>query len=277
MAATAELSPDDFSFLCDLVHERSGIVLDVTKEYLIETRLRPVVKTCGLGTMSELVNKLREGRDRTITELVMEAMTTNETYFYRDNGFYDALEKSVLPRLIEECKERKTLTFWCAATSSGQEPYSVMMLISEKFPEILSWDFRFIVSDISKEMLERSREGVYSQHEVNRGLPAKLLVKYFRREGVNWQVIDELRDKIETREVNLIGPWPPLPKIDVIFMRNVLIYFDLEAKQRILSKARSVLRPEGMLFLGAAETTLNVDASWDRVNYPRAGCYKPKD
>lgn len=277
MAATTALSPEDFSFLCDLVYERSGIVLDVTKEYLIETRLRPVVKTCDLTSMSELVSKLREGRDRNLNELVLEAMTTNETYFYRDNGFYDALEKVVLPELVEQCRDRKSLTFWCAATSSGQEPYSVMMLISEKFPEILDWDFRFIVSDISKEMLDRTRDGVYSQHEVNRGLPARLLVKYFRRDGANWQVIDKLRDKIEAREVNLVAPWPKLPKMDVIFMRNVLIYFDLESKQKILSKARANLHPGGMLFLGAAETTLNVDSSWVRANYPRAGCYKPKE
>ena len=192
-------------------------------------------------------------------------MTTNETYFFRDQHPFDALAKAVLPQMIEKRMGRRALTLWCAACSSGQEPYTIAMVLREKFPELESWDVRILCTDISSEMLDRTRSGRYSQIEVNRGLPATMLIKYFGKVGTEWVVHEPLRRLLDVRALNLAGPWPSLGQIDIVFMRNVLIYFDVGTKSTILENTARSLAPDGVLFLGGAETTINLTASFRRV------------
>ena len=276
-ATTGALAPEDFAYLREVVRQRSAIVLDDSKAYLVESRLVPVARRNGLGSLSELVTRLRADRAGPLHDLVVDAMTTNETSFFRDVHPWTVLEKVWLPELIQRRAAQRTLTIWNAACSSGQEPYSLAMLLRDKFPHIVeSWNVRIIATDLSAEMLGRSATGRYTQLEVNRGLPAPLLVKHFRRDGQYWQVSDEVRAMVEFRALNLVAPWPFLPQVDLLFLRNVLIYFDLPTKQRILAKVREVLRPDGLLLLGTAETTLNVDDRFDRVAVDRATAYRPR-
>ena len=200
-------------------------------------------------------------------------MTTNETSFFRDLHPFDALKKTLLPELVIKRGGERILNFWCAAASSGQEPYTVALLLREHFPLLADWTIRFIATDLSAEMVERSRAGRYSQLEMNRGMPAAFLVKYFQRQGVEWQVKEEIRAMIEFRQLDLVRAWPSMPPLDIIFMRNVLIYFDVATKKAILAKVRRLLRPDGYLFLGAAETTLNLDDNFERRQLDKAGCY----
>lgn len=268
------INTTDFAFLQTLVRERSAIVLDPGKEYLAETRLAPIARGAGLPGIGELVAKLRTDPRGTLTDKVIEAMTTNETSFFRDVHPFEALRLNILPDLIKARANERTLNLWCAASSSGQEPYTIAMLIRENFPALIEWRIRFIATDISQEMLRRSRDGIYSQLEVNRGLPAKYLVKYFEKRGSDWQIKADLRSMIEFKELNLIKPWPAMPPLDVVFIRNVLIYFDLPTKRAILGNIRKVLRPDGYLFLGGAETTLSLDESFKRAQVGPTWCYR---
>lgn len=268
------ITPVDFDFVSKLIHERAAIVLEPGKEYLVESRLAPLARREGFESIGDLIRKLRGERFGKMTEDVVEAMTTNETLFFRDNHPFDALQKTILPRLIEERRKERTLNFWCAASASGQEPFSVCMIIREHFPELLNWKINFHVSDISPGMLDRCRDGSYSQLEVNRGLPAKLLVKYFKKEGAVWQIRPEIREMLSLQQVNLAGHWPTFPKLDVVFIRNVLIYFDVPTKQRILGKIRNLLRPGGVMFLGGSETTINLDAAFTRTKADATWVYQ---
>lgn len=268
------INTSDFAFLQTLVRERSAIVLDPGKEYLAESRLAPIARSAGLPGIGELVTKLRTDPRGTLTDKVIEAMTTNETSFFRDVHPFEALRLNILPDLIKARANERTLNLWCAASSSGQEPYTIAMLIRENFPALIEWRIRFIATDISQEMLRRSRDGIYSQLEVNRGLPAKYLVKYFEKRGSDWQIKADLRSMIEFKELNLIKPWPAMPPLDVVFIRNVLIYFDLPTKRAILGNIRKVLRPDGYLFLGGAETTLSLDESFKRAQVGPTWCYR---
>jgi len=204
----------------------------------------------------------------------VEAMTTNETSFFRDFHPFEALKKFVLPDLLALRSAERTLNIWCAASSSGQEPYSLGMLIRENFPQLLSWKLRILATDLSTEVLARAREGRYSQLEVNRGLPANLLVKYFQKQGCDWYLRDEIRRMVDFQIVNLSNAWPALPPVDIVMIRNVLIYFGIETKKEILAKVRRVLKPDGYLFLGGAETTFSIDESFERVQFERATCYR---
>jgi chemotaxis protein methyltransferase CheR len=271
------LSPTDLVFLRELIRERSAIVIDESKGYLLESRLAPVARRNGLGSLSELVARLRRERNGPLHDLVVDAMTTNETSFFRDIHPWTALEKVWLPELIQKRSAQRTLTFWNAACSSGQEPYSLAMLLRDRFPQIVdTWNVRIIATDLSAEMLGRSAAGRYTQLEVNRGLPAPLLIKHFKRDGQYWQINEQIREMVEFRAMNLVDQWPFIPQVDVLFMRNVLIYFDLPTKQQILTKLRGVLRPDGYLMLGTAETTLNVDERFERVVVDRATTYRPR-
>jgi chemotaxis protein methyltransferase CheR len=184
------------------------------------------------------------------------------------------LKKVVLPDLIKRRTASRQLNIWCAAASSGQEPYTIVLLLRESFPELSAWKVNFLATDISREMLNRCREGCYSQLEVNRGLPAALLVKYFRKIGTEWQIKEGLRRLIDFRQMNLAQAWPVLPPMDIIFMRNVLIYFDIETKKNILTRVRKALKPDGYFFLGGAETTLNLDDSFKRVQIEKTAYYQ---
>ncbi|MCA9482712.1 MAG: protein-glutamate O-methyltransferase CheR [Nitrospina sp.] len=270
------ISTGDFDFIRKLVLERSAIVLEPGKEYLVESRMLPLLHKEGLESIEILVGKLRGGTKNGLADLVVDALTTNETSFFRDIKPFEALKGHIIPDIIEKNKTTRELTIWCGASSSGQEPFTIAMILRNDFPQLLNWKINFISSDISREMLQRCRAGKYSQLEVNRGLPAMLLVKFFERVGTDWKVKDDLLKMIQFREINLAEPFPVLPKVDVLFLRNVLIYFDVEMKRSVLGKIKRVLKPEGYLFLGAAETTMNIDASFERLPLPQSGCYQLK-
>jgi len=270
------LAETDADYIRELVRERSAIVVDANKTYLIESRLAPVARQQGLGNAGDLVAALRRQPRGQLRDLIVDAMTTNETSFFRDPNLWKGLEEEILPQLIEARRPMKALNFWSAACSSGQEPYSLAMLLLDRFPELADWNVRIIATDLSAEMLGRAAAGRFTQLEVNRGMPAPMLVKHFTRTGAQWQISDRVRQMVEFRVVNLVQPWPFLPAIDVLFCRNVLIYFDLETKRDILDKSRNVLRPDGYLLLGGAETTLNVDDRFERVAASRATAYRPR-
>ncbi len=268
------ITPRDFEYIQTLVRERSAIQLEAGKEYLAESRLAPIVRSLGLSTLGDLIGKLRSEPAGALTSRVVEAMTTNETSFFRDLQPFEALRSTIVPALIKARSSERVLNLWCAASSSGQEPYTVMMVLRENFPQLLEWRIRFLATDLSTEMLRRSREGIYSQLEVNRGLPAKLLLKYFEKRGTDWQIAKSLRESIEFTELNLAGHWPAMPPLDIIFIRNVLIYFDLPTKRTILGRMKKLLRPDGYLFLGGAETTLNVDEGFRREAADKSFVYR---
>lgn len=273
---TACLDTDDFNYVARLVLERSAIVLEANKTYLVESRLTPLARQQGHSCVGELVARVRGG-DRETARLVVEAMTTNETSFFRDVHPFEALKQEILPRLIQQRAAERTLSIWSNACSSGQEIYSVAMILREHFGHLGNWNVRLIASDLSSQILARAREGLFNQTEVNRGLPAPLLVKYFQREGLHWRIKTDLRKLVDFREVNLVENWPTtLPPMDVIFLRNVLIYFSPETKMAILQKVRRLLRPDGCLFLGGAETTINLDPNFERLQAGKAFYYQCK-
>ena len=270
------LAPAEFAWVCQLVRRRSAIVLEPGKEYLVESRLLPVARTAGDATVGALVQRLRREPEGRLSDAVVEAMTTNETSFFRDQHPFDALSRHVLPDLIARRASERRLSIWCGAASAGQEPYTVAMLVREALAAHPGFTASVLATDLSQQMLTRTRDGRYSQLEVNRGLPAGMLVRWFDKVGTQWQVKPELRAMVQTRLVNLAGPFPPLGRHDVVFLRNVLIYFDTATKRQVLERVRRVLRPDGYLFLGGAETTLTIDDAWERVVLDRATAYRPR-
>ncbi len=274
MEVAVALSPSDCDFIRTLVRRHSGIVLEREKIYLVETRLAALARREGLGSLESLLAKFRTPSAGDLCDKVVEAMTTNETCFFRDNQPFEALRRVVIPELRKQRAAQRRLFIWCGAASSGQEPYSVSMLLQEHFPDLGDWNVRILATDLSLEMLERGRRGVYSQFEVNRGLPAGLLAKYFERQGLEWRLKEAVRRSVEFRKINLIEPWPPIAPPDIIMMRNVLIYFDVDTKKSILGKIRRLLQPGGYLFLGGAETTMNLDDAFERIPFDRSGCYR---
>jgi len=268
------MTPVEFDYVCRLVRDRSGIVLETGKEYLVDARLTPVARQCDLTSVSELVGRLQAGLDSGLAVRVVEAMVTTETSFFRDLHPFNTLRTTVLPDLIRRRQDERRLTVWFAACSTGQEPYSFALLIREYFPELSGWRLELLATDLSAEAIARARAGVYSQIEVNRGLPAALLVKYFKQHGGTWELSEEIRRMVEFREMNLTRPWPVLPRADLVFLRNVMIYFDVETKKAILSRVARVMRPDGYVLLGGAETTLNLNDSIRRVEHLKGGFYQ---
>jgi len=265
----------DFGYIRDLVRQRSAIMLEEGKEYLVVSRLSALATQEGFASLEHFLSELRNKPMNRLHLKVVEAMTTNETTFFRDVHPFDLLQSAILPELIERKGARRQLSIWCAGCSTGQEPYTVAMIIREHFPSLLGWDLTILGTDLSGDVLERARAGLYTQLEINRGLPASYLVKYFRKEGIRWQVADEVRLMVEYRQINLCDSWSALPPMDLVFMRNVLIYFDVDTKQAILGRIRRVLRPNGYLILGGAETTLGLDDAYERLVVGRAVCYRP--
>jgi len=267
------VSEADFQYIRDLVYRNSGNVLE-DKDYLVEPRLETVVRSENVHSVSELIAKLRHERSNGLQWRVVEAMTNTETYFFRDVYPFELLKNSLIPELMRRRASEGQLKIWCAAASSGQEPYSILMLLREQFPTLASWKVNLLASDISRTMLERCGEGRFSQAEINRGLPAAYIVKYFEKKGIDWQVKEELRGTLNTRQINLVQPWPALPMMDVIFIRNVLIYLDIDGKKAVTEKIRKVLRPDGYVVLGGAETLLNVDEAFEPLQIDRGICYR---
>jgi chemotaxis protein methyltransferase CheR len=274
--STATLTPDAISFVCSTVRDRSAIELDGSKSYLIEARLAPVARDLGFATISDLIQGVRTKRKPELESRMVEAMTTNETSFFRDIHPFEALRKTLLPEIRTKNAARKTLNIWSAACSSGQEIYSVAMHLREHFPELSNWQVQLIGTDLSDDILARAKAAKFSQIEVNRGLAATLLAKYFQREGMQWQLRPELRNMASFMKLNLIERWPTLPCMDIVFLRNVLIYFAPETKRLILEKVRRVMAPKAVLFLGAAETTMGLDDSFERVQADNSVFYRLK-
>ncbi len=269
------LGTAEFDFLRALVRERSAIVMEPGKEYLVESRILPLLRSEGLPDPAALVAVLRGAPRGELERRVVEAMTTNETSWFRDVHPFEALRTTLLPELIAARAAEKKLRFWSTACSSGQEAFSLAMLLAEHFPRLADWDIQIVATDLSRDMVERTRAGCYGQLEMNRGLPGALLLKYFERAGTHWQVKPALRALVHPRTMNLVQPWPVLPRFDLILLRNVLIYFDLETKRTLLRRARQLLRPDGALFLGSAETTAMIDDSWQRLSSAGTVAYRP--
>ena len=254
------------------MYQESGIVLDSDKHYLLEARLGPIVHQMRLSSVNDLCALLRATTSGPLKQQVVDAMTTNETYFFREPAHYDVLKTTVLPALIAERRDTRRMSFWSAASSSGQEAYSLAMLLLEM--GLGDWNIRILGTDLSTRMLERARDGKYLQIEVNRGLPAANLVKYFKRSGLEWQLKDEVRRMVRFESFDLRKSMGALGPFDVVFCRNVLIYFDVESKRQILREIRGTLFKGGYLLLGGSETTLNLDDRFERKIFGQAVFYQ---
>jgi chemotaxis protein methyltransferase CheR len=268
------MTEQDYACFARVLRERCAIVLEPGKEYLLEARLAPVVRRHGLTAVADIAGRLRTAGDNGLATEVVEAMVTTETSFFRDIHPFDAIRKVVVPDLVRARQSTRHLNIWCAASASGQEPYTVALLLKEYFTELKDWTVIILATDISREMLRRSKEGRYSQVEVNRGLPINLLLKYFRQEGAFWQLRDDVRSMVDFQPLNLAAPWPYMPAMDLVLLRNVMIYFDVETKKSILRRVARVLRPDGYLVLGGAETTFGLDDSYRRIDNIKAGFYQ---
>ncbi|MCH7937320.1 MAG: protein-glutamate O-methyltransferase [Proteobacteria bacterium] len=252
------MKPDDFTYVSTLLKERSGLVLTPDKSYLLESRLMPVVRKHGLKGLDELFEELRKAGEGELVVDVTEAMTTNESFFFRDTKPFDLFRDHILPPLLESRADKKSIRIYCAAASSGQEPYSLAIILKEQAAKLEGWKIDIIGTDISTEILRKAKSGLYSQFEVQRGLPIKMLVKYFEKQEDQWLISQEIRDMVIFREFNLLDDLTPLGKFDIVFCRNVLIYFDPENKKKVLEGISKLMPEDGTLFLGGAETVLGI-------------------
>jgi chemotaxis protein methyltransferase CheR len=251
------VNPPDYEYLRKLLKDHSGLDLSSDKQYLLESRLLPLARKSGLSSITDLVQKLKGG-STAITAQVVEAMTTNETFFFRDKVPFDHFRESIMPEMIKARANRKSIRIWCAAGSTGQEPYSIAMCLKEKGLALAGWRIEIVGTDLSQEVLEKSKAGIYSQFEVQRGLPIQLLVKYFTQTGELWQISPEIRGMVQHRQLNLLQDFSHLGMFDVIFCRNVLIYFDQDTKISVFERLAKSLEPDGMLMLGAAESVVGI-------------------
>ena len=267
------MTPPDYEYLRKTLKDHSGLDLSSDKQYLIESRLLPLSRKAGLSGISELVQKMKGGAAGLTTQVV-EAMTTNETFFFRDKVPFDRFRNSIMPEILQVRSNRKNIRIWCAAGSTGQEPYSLAMCLKEMGAAIAGWRIEIIATDLSQDVLEKSRSGIYSQFEVQRGLPIQLLVKYFKQTGELWQINADIRAMIAHRQLNLLHDFSQLGVFDVIFCRNVLIYFDQDTKINIFNRLAKTTEPDGFLVLGAAETVVGLTDTFKP--YPeRRGLYRP--
>lgn len=273
MAITA----DEFNYVRNMLREQAAIIIEPGKEYLVENRLTPLAQRMGLPGVNHLIARLRAEPVNGVHHKAVEALTIGETLFFRDLHPFEALRKQLVPELMQKRQAVRTLRIWCGACSTGQEPYSVALTLREYFPQLKDWQVRILATDINTESLERARSGIYTQLEVNRGMPAMLLVKHFKKlPDQNWQISPELRAMVDFQELNLARPLPPSPLFDLIFLRNVLIYFDTATKRSILNGVRARLAPDGYFFLGSSETTLYVDEGFESVNLGKTVAYRKK-
>lgn len=268
----SDISMDNYSFLQRFIHQQSGIVIDAGKHYLLESRLVPILRQEGLSSLNDLCALLRATSSPPVRRQVVEALTTNETLFFRDAMVFEALQRNIFPEMIRLRAQSKTLRIWSAASSSGQEAYSIAMLLFEM--GLSDWNLRIVGSDLNEKILERARGGRYTQLDVNRGLPVNYLMKYFRRKGLEWEIAEAVRSRVEFRQLDLRQNIAKLGKFDLVLCRNVLIYFDVPTKREILRQVRSILAPDGLLLLGAAETTINIDESFVRKSFGKAILYQ---
>ena len=269
------ISKSDFDYVSRLAHSEAALVIEPGKEYLVETRLGPLAQKEGFLSLAALIQQMRgEAKVNGLHHRAIDALTTNETLFFRDFHPFEALRRSIIPALLEQRAGLRRLTIWCAAASTGQEPYSLAMLLLEHFPQLANWSVSILATDLSPTVLKLAEEGNYSQFEVNRGLPASYLVKYFVKQGDAWRIKDEVKRMVEFRVMNLIQPWPFMPPLDLVLIRNVMIYFDVETKKGILRRIRDCLLPHGYLVLGTAETTTNLDPVFQPVTFGKTVVYR---
>jgi chemotaxis protein methyltransferase CheR len=268
------MTPLDYDYLRRCLKERSGLVLSADKQYLVESRLLPVARKAGFASLGDLVYALRFGRDEALMTAVVEAMTTNESFFFRDKIPFDHFRTIIMPALLASRRASRTIRIWCAAASTGQEPYSLAMSLKAMEREIAGWRVEILATDLSNDVLEKARQGLYSQFEVQRGLPIQLLLKHFTQVGELWQIAPELRALVKYRQFNLLNDFSQLGLFDVVFCRNVLIYFDQQTKIEVLGRLSRLMMNDGYLVLGAAETVVGLVDSFKVVSDNR-GLYTP--
>jgi chemotaxis protein methyltransferase CheR len=269
------LSATDFTFVAQLIRREAAIVLAPGKEYLVEARLLPVAREAGASSVEAFLADLQRRPDPARQQTIVDALTTNETSWFRDREPFTAMTDVIVPELLKTRGGVHKIRVWSAASSSGQEAYSLAITLQEELPA--GWSYEILGSDISSEMIKRAESAEYSQVEINRGLPAPQLIQYFERNGAHWRVTPTLRRNVSFRRLNLTAPLPALPPFDVIFLRNVLIYFDVATKKSVLRNVARLLRPDGWLFLGAAETTIGIDDNYERVAAGRTSAYRLRD
>jgi chemotaxis protein methyltransferase CheR len=268
------MTPLDYDYLRKCLKERSGLVLSADKQYLVESRLLPVARKSGFSSLGDLAHALRSGHDDALMTAVVEAMTTNESFFFRDKIPFDHFRSIVMPALIASRRASRTIRIWCAAASTGQEPYSLAMTLKAMERELVGWRVEILATDLSGEVLEKARQGLYSQFEVQRGLPIQLLLKHFTQVGELWQIAPELRALVKFKQFNLLGDFSQLGLFDIVFCRNVLIYFDQQTKVDVLNRLSRMMMSDGYLVLGAAETVVGLVDSFKVVGDNR-GLYAP--
>jgi chemotaxis protein methyltransferase CheR len=273
-ARIVEMSDQEFDYIRHFLQDRCALVLDSGKRYLVESRLTPLLPGLNLHSLSDLVGQLQIRDNQTLHTTVVEAMLTSETLFFRDHVPFETLRKTVLPELIQKRRAERRLNIWSAACATGQEPYSVAIILKEHFGHLKDWDISILATDVSRDVLQRAREGVYDQVEINRGLPATLLLKYFEQHGMTWRLSEGVRNMVKFQELNLARPWPRLPRMDIILLRNVMIYFEPDTKIDILDRVADLLVPDGYLLLGTAETTINLVDRFRRVERLKTGFYQ---
>jgi chemotaxis protein methyltransferase CheR len=268
------VTPLDYDYLRGFLKARSGLVLSNDKQYLIESRLMPIVRKQGMVGISDLVQKLKTPGSEALAAKVTEAMTTNESFFFRDKTPFDHFKEVMLPELMKARAAKRHIRIWCAAASTGQEPYSLAMILKEMGPQIAGWRFEIIGTDLSGEVLDRAKAGAYTQFEVQRGLPIQMLLKYFTQNGDQWTISQDIRSMIHYRTLNLLNDFSALGQFDIVYCRNVLIYFDQPTKIDVLNRAARQTASDGYLLLGAAETVVGLTDAFKPVT-DRRGLYVP--
>jgi len=268
------MTPQDYDYLRAMLKERSGLVLSAEKQYLVESRLAPVARKAGMKGIVELVQKIRAPRAEALIVEVVEAMMTNESFFFRDKIPFEHFRGLLVPELMAARAHSKRIRIWCAAASAGQEPYSLAMLVKEMGCQLGDMRIEIIATDLSNEILEKAKAGIYSQFEVQRGLPIQLLVKYFTKVGEMWQISSDIRAMVQFRPLNLLRNFSSLGSFDIVFCRNVLIYFDQATKIDVLNRVADLMAPDGHLCLGAAETVIGLTDAFKAVA-DRRGLYVP--
>jgi chemotaxis protein methyltransferase CheR len=271
-----QTAEEDLRFIAAILLRESAVVLEPDKDYLIETRLEPLAKREGLHSVEELIRIVRRHPHPPLIKKIVSALTTHATSFYRDVHPFETLREIVLPELLSNRAGSRGLNLWSAACSTGQEPYSLAILMRENFPELQNWTTYFLATDISTEALDQARCGTYRHAEINRGMPMKQLMRHFSQKAGDWVVNDDLRRTLDFREMNLASDWPPMPQMDLILMRNVLIYFGVQNKKKILERAFQLLRPDGYLLLGSTETTLGLEDRFEPVTLGKSVVFRKK-
>ena len=268
------MTPLDYDYLRRCLKERSGLVLAADKQYLVESRLLPIARKADFASLGDLVQALRAGQDGPLMTAVVEAMTTNESFFFRDKLPFENFRDVVMPALLAARAPQRRIRIWCAAASTGQEPYSLVMCLKAMESEIAGWRIEVLATDLSSDVLEKARQGLYSQFEVQRGLPIQLLLKHFTQVGELWQIASDIRAQVRYRQFNLLSDFVQLGQFDVIFCRNVLIYFDQQTKVDVLNRLARITAGDGYLVLGAAETVVGLVESFKVAGEAR-GLYTP--